>query len=346
MNKNIALIFICSVGIVHASDTDEITPFKFIKADWVLLYDIPPSSRFTVPRAEVDAPDIVYYFSKPAASNYPIAVLCGEYSGRAIMLSMVHFHRHLLQEFKDLGAAVLTVEQWGIDGNTFDQDLLMEHYTRSQRLQDHQDVIEHLKSNPPVGWNGKFIFLGVYHAGRLATSLTTHYPDITLATINWVGAGGWSWEDELWAFFEGMRKDAPWWIKLWDLMPRWFPFAFHVPKTRREHSLIMNRMRENPCTDKTFMGLTYKYHADALSYPQPEYNAIHTPFLVIAGAGYSEIQSFDAFVEKARAAGVPITYMRVLNIGRDIFERPEIMQQSFDWLAEQIHSSRKKEFME
>jgi hypothetical protein len=66
-----------------------------------------------------------------------------------------------LEEFLDLNVGVITVEQRGVDGNAIDAKEFMEHYTRSNRLKDHQVVIESLKRNPPTGWNGKFLFLGV-----------------------------------------------------------------------------------------------------------------------------------------------------------------------------------------
>ncbi len=336
IKKTLSFIFLCSAMVIHASGVNEITPYKFKNPLKEPAYDIPPSSRFTIPRTDLDAADIVYYLSKPPVNNYPIAVLCGGSSHKDAIFSIMLFHRYLLQEFKDLGIAVLTVEQWGVDGNIIDADAFMEHYTRSQRLKDHQSVIEYLKSNPPAGWNGKLIFFGVSEGGPLVTSLTTEYSNITSATINWVGAGDWSWRDELWEFIVMMRKDAPWWIKLWDLMPRWVPFAFDLPKTRSEYDLIMDATLEDPCVEKEFMGMTYRYHADALTYPLPEYDNIRTPFLVVAGVRDSIIQSCDAFIEKARAVSVPITYMRISDMDHYVIKRPVIVQQSFEWLAEHI----------
>ena len=336
MNKNIVLIFICSVGIVHASNTNDITPYKFDNPLHAPAYDIPASSRFTVSRAQVDAPAIVYYFSTPRAQQYPIAILCTGSSNRDAIFSNILLHRYFLQEFTDLGAAVLTVEQWGVDGSNIDSDIFIEHYTRSQRLHDHQAVIEYLKSNPPSGWDGTLILFGVSEGGPLVTSLTTEYSDMMRATINWVGAGDWSWNDELWRFIEVMRKNASWWMKLWDFMPRWIPFAFDLPKTRSEYDAIMNNALENPCVEKEFMGMTYKYHADAMTYPATEYHKIRTPFLVVAGCLDSFIDSCDAFVEKAQTAGAPITYIRVEDMDHYVRRRPEIIQQSFDWLAGQM----------
>ncbi len=45
-----------------AAASNEITPFKYV--DIPAPYEIPASSRFTAKR-DADAPDIVYYLSKP-----------------------------------------------------------------------------------------------------------------------------------------------------------------------------------------------------------------------------------------------------------------------------------------
>ncbi len=263
---------------------EEITPYKYTDQDKGMpAYDIPSSSRFTAKRLEADAPDSIYYFTKPKADNYPIAILCGGSTTKDDIGSIIHFHRYFLQEFMDLGAAVLTVEQWGVDGNKVNAKEFMDHYTRTQRLKDHQAVIEHLKSNPPKGWNGKLIFLGVSEGGPIVTTLTAKYSDITMATINWSGAGDWSWREELWMFIEGMKENASCWMKLCDLMPRWLPFSFGLPKTREAYDLVMNKTLENPISDEEFLGMTYQYHADALLYAAPRYTQIKTPLFLKKG---------------------------------------------------------------
>ena len=182
----------------------------------------------------------------------------------------------------------------------------------------------------------EFIFFGISEGGPLIISLTTQYSDITRATINWVGAGDWSWRDELWAFIVNMRKNAPWWMKLCDAMPRWMPFAFDIPKTRNDYDAIMDSALEDPCVEKEFMGMTYRYHADALTYPSPEYDAIRTPFLVVVGSLDPMIDSCDAFVERARIAGAPITYIRVPDMDHYVRTRLDIIEQTFEWLKRQV----------
>lgn len=320
---------------------EQITPYKYTNQERELglpAYNIPPSSRFAIKRSKTVS-DIVYYLTTPARSSFPIAIVCGGSSSKNDITSIIHFHRYLLQEFLDCGAAVLTIEQQGVDGKTIVADTFIEHYTRSERLSDHQEVIDYLNSKPPQGWNGKLLFLGVSEGGPLVTTLTTTYADITIATINWVGAPGWSWRDELWAFTINLEKNIPWYLKLRTKLPKWMPFFidFYLPYSREEFDAIMDAAIDNPTIKKDFLGMTYKYHADALKeYPEPEYAKIKTPFLAVAGEQDTIIQSCDVFVEKAKNAGAPITYLRVPKMDHYIKERPDIIIQSFEWLKQYI----------
>ena len=332
-------VFIAWGNLTYASE--EITPYKFdcsyeevlSKSDYV----IPSSSRFTVPRKEAASPEIVYYFTKPKnKENYSIAIVCGGSTTKDDIGSIIHFHRYFLEEFLTLGVAVITIEQWGVDGIKVDKDEFMAHYTRSQRLKDHQAVIEHLKANHPKGWDGKLIFLGISEGGPLVTSLTELYPDNTRATINWCGAGDWPWNEELWAFICTMRKNSPWWFKMWDVVPTWLPFSLKLPKAKKDYDLCMNQALENPCIEKEFMGMTYLYHADALQYSAHDYQKIKTPFLSVVGSEDPMIASSDSFVQKAKLAGANITYLRVESMDHYVRRRPDIIEQSFEWLRQQI----------
>ncbi len=324
------------------STQDEITPHKFSSYEEIrrCQYDIPPSCRFATPRPESNAPDIVYYVSKPKVSfRCPIAILIGGSTSRDAIGSIVHVHRYFLQEFLSLPCAIITVEQWGVDGNRIDETLFLKHYTRSQRLKDHRVVIENLLSNPPAWWNGKFILVGVSEGGPLVTKLTEYYAEHVAATVNWCGSGDYSWLVELWEFIGDMRKNAPWWMRLWDRMPSWMPFSFGIPKSFDAYSSLMQQISQDPTSEKFFMGMTYLYHADALAWPENEYAKLTKPFLVVAGTRDSIIDSCDSFVEKAKAAGADTTYMRVEGMDHYIRLRPDIIEQSFVWLKERIKLS-------
>lgn len=327
----LGILFLVSQNSFQAT---EITAHKFGEYEECLKldYQIPGSSRFTTPRSQVGAPDIVYYMSTPKdVVSYSIAILCGGSTSAGQVASIVHFHRYLLDEFLTLPAAVVTVEMWGIDGNEVDEKLFMEHYTRSQRLYDHQDIINHLLARPPKGWNGRLILFGVSEGGPLVLSLTQEYADYVDATVNWVGAGDQNWKEELWDFIKDLRKNMPWRYKFLDMLPSWI-FNSGIPKKYELYRKAMQETLDNPTADQTFLDMTYKYHADALTYPKINYEQLRTPFLSVIGSRDPMIVSADLFAQKAFAAGVPITYMRIEGMNHSIRKRLDVVAQTFEWL--------------
>ena len=326
----IIFAIILAACVCHA---EEITPHKF--TDILPIYTIPASSRFI---AKSD-PDVIYYFSAPTSESFPIAIVCGGSSSKTDIQSIIHVHRYLLQEFLDLNVGVITVEQRGVDGNAVDVNEFMEHYTRSNRLNDHRMVIEYLKKNPPKRWNGKWIFLGVSEGGPLVTSLTTEYRESTLATINWSGAGDFSWREELWMFTQQLllnNPQCPHSIHWSDCSS-----CFESISTRENYDACMDAIAIDPASDHYFLGMSYKYHADAMLYTDPDYQKIRTPFLVVTGVKDTIIYSSDAFVEKAKNAGANITYLRIEDMDHYVRKRPDIIHQSLEWLAKHLNSTGK-----
>lgn len=176
------------------------------------------------------------------------------------------------------------------------------------------------------------------------TTLTTDYSELTLATINWCGAGDFSWSDELWYFIQSMIQETPWYVKLILKLRSYFPNvmsysidSLYYPKSRKEHDDIMNEVIKNPTTNLKLGGMTYAYHYDALViYPKPEYEKIKTPYLVVTGEKDPIIHSSDLFVYKAKLAGAPLTYMRIKNMDHYIRKKEEIINDSFCWLKKQL----------
>ncbi|WP_059358638.1 hypothetical protein [Parachlamydia acanthamoebae] len=66
------------------------------------------------------------------------------------------------------------------------------------------------------------------------------------------------------------------------------------------------------------------------------YQKIHTLFLVVAGAEDTIIHSRDAFFIKAKNADAKITYLRVEGMDHYVRKRPDIINQSFEWLKNQL----------
>lgn len=315
----------------------EITPYKFNSYEEIqsMNYVIPEPSIYKAPRKD-GSPPITYYLSKPKSNTYPIVILCGGSSTKDSIVSIIHTHRYFLKELLERNFAVLTVEQWGVNGNEIDKDTFMQHYTRSQRLTDHISVIKYLKKTPPNGWDGKIIFIGISEGGPIATSLTEKFPDRVLATINWSGAGDLGWRKELWPFIKEIRNSLSWWMTFLDILPKWAPFSLSLPKSQKDLNKSLDETLKNPTYEKEFLGMTYMYHSDALNYPNPDYPKIKTPYLVVAGGQDPDSETSDAFVQKAKESGMNITYFRIEDMDHYIRKRPDIVEKSLKWLDEKL----------
>lgn len=290
-------------------------------------YDIPSSIRFTCDRKDT-ASEIVYYFKKPviSAENYPILILCEGSSLKGDLESVMFMFKYFEEQVAALDVGFITVEQWGIDGNTIDEETFFNHYSRTQRFNDHMQVIKHLEDHPPTGWNGQLIFLGVSEGGPLVTALTTSCSR-TLATVNWSGAGDWPWAEEVWAFFEDMRKK--------EGLPQ--EILNSIPSSKEVYDALVEQIKLNPSKTEWFAGMTYFYLADAFQQAPTKYNQIRSPFLVVQGTEDSTIESCDEFVKKSKEAGAPIEYIRVEGMDHYIRKRPDIIDQSFQWLKNQLN---------
>lgn len=340
---NIVKVVLLAAIIGCSSINASITPYKYSNQErerGLSTYTVPADCRFTVPRKNEANTDIVYYMSCPTNQTFPIAFLLGGSSLEDDIISIIHFHRYFLQEFLDLGVAVITVEQEGVDGHKVDKALFMKHYTRSNRLSDHRTIIDSLFENPPKGWNGKLIFLGVSEGGPLVLTLSCDYADKTVATINWSGCGDLSWRDDLWIFMQHIKQSVPWFIKLRARLPLWMPYSLghlYFPESKKEYDKIMDATIKNPTPNVKFAGMTYKYHADCLvTYPKIVYQDIKSPLLIVVGAKDCIINSCDSFVHKAQQAGVPVTYFRIDDMDHYIKNKENVIQDSFNWLEKQL----------
>lgn len=322
--------------LLFFSQAESITPYKFQDSSNLPSYTIPPENRFSIIDPKDQRGEIVYYFSAPTVSYFPIAIVCGGSSDKENVDSIIHLHRYFLAEFWELGAAVLTVEQQGIDGQKIDKSTFFQNYTRTNRLQDHRRVLEHLKENPPQGWSGKIILFGVSEGGPLVISLTEEFQDEVIATVNWSGAGDWPWREELWSFLEGIEEELPWHMRLRTYLPSWFPYSMPWPHDKKTFDAMFKSVIDTPSTEGEFFGMTHKYHADADAYPTPSYEKIKTPFLAVAGAKDTIIQSADEFVRKAKVAGMDITYHRVEDMDHYVRRRPDVVAKTFEWIKSKI----------
>lgn len=325
-------------------NNERITPHKFTEDQFKkclnkIANHIPKQERFIL-KKEINnlELDIIYYLSKPKEETFPIIILCGGSQHKGQLYSIINVHRYFLQEAFDLRCALLTIENTGIDGSSINEKIFWENYTRSERLLDHEKVINNLIEKGLVqGWNGKIILIGISEGGILATRLTECFSDITLATINFVGASAFSWQDELWSFYQNIRQTGPLWFRLWDkYYPHCLPFGSDWPKTKSEFDNRVKDIIKNPSTDLWMGSFTYLYYSDASAFPKNNFSKLIKPYLVVSGDLDFNINSSDIFVDQAKESGIPITYFRVEGMKHYFLNRPDIIEKSFHWLKDKL----------
>lgn len=156
--------------------------------------------------------------------------------------------------------------------------------------------------------------------------------------MNWAGGSGIAWKQELWLFLNQLYyeifEQGPWPICWGKFLPRWLlaPFDLYLPHSWDDYSELIDQTLLNPTTEKTLWGMTYKYHADVLSWPAVDYAHINMPYLLVSGTKDPALDSNDVFAEKALEHGIDITYLRIEDMDHFIRKRPDVTKQSFDWL--------------
>ncbi len=205
-------------------------------------------------------------------------------------------------------------------------------------MSDHEAVVEYLQKCPPQGWNGQFIFMGISEGGVLVTSLTEKYSEKTIATMNFSGAGELPWSEQLWLFVEELIAQNP-------ICPHSSQLSsckecLKIIGSREDFDAYMNLMVDNQTTKEFFMGMSFKYHADAQTFPSIKYQKINAPYLVVAGEKDPAIKSFDAFIEKMKENEKPVSYLRISDMAHYIRKRPDIAEKAFEWLSDQIKSQK------
>lgn len=286
-------------------------------------YKVPIDSKFKILREKFYKNDIDkltlkkeveldYYVSIPnKKSNYPIVVLCT--GGQDIIdlklsWSVIDLHRHYLREIMDLGCGLLTVERLGVIDVSYEETMVLDHYTISQRIFDHEAVINNLYKDPPKGWNGKLIFWGISEGGLVVQKLSEKYQDNVLLVIVWAMH---IFIDNLLDFsFEYRNQLYEHYLKTTSLMNTIKFYAFYyfekiydmlvllIPS--KELSIISNKIYYNMFFDKN----NY-YHLASLLLK----NKINMPYTLFDGMPlhyWKDCFSMDVFQYKNFSKKIPL----------------------------------------
>ena len=98
----------------------------------------------------------------------------------------------------------------------------------------------------------------------------------------------------------------------------------------------MKKILADPSPNKWFFNMTNLYMADALKYPRPDYRNINGRFLLVTGTKDTLVGSSDDFYKKAELNNVKVTYWRIESMDHYIRKRPDLIQNSFNWLQQQL----------
>ena len=268
-------------------------------------------------------------FSKPSLVNtYPIVILVGGSTDKEHLSSIANFHKYFYTQLLQNNLGAISVDGWGINLNHINESEFMNHYTRSQILSNYQQVIDHLIKYPPTGWNGKLAVLGVSEGGPIATQLNEQNKMIS-ATVLWSGTIDSSWRDALWLDMYKVYTSV--------CVPLKNPVkdCYDVATKDRFESRIDNILA-NPTSESYFFNMTNMYVADGVKFPTPDYDKLHGAILVVTGVKDTIIDSSDIFYEKAKQHDIDIAYWRVESMDHLIRKRPDLINDSFSWLANKL----------
>lgn len=279
-------------------------------------------------RTDKTGPNIDYYFSKPVdVKNYPIVIIVGGSTDKEHLSSVVNFHKYFSTQLVGNKLGAISVDGWGININHTNESEFMAHYTRSQILSNYQQVINYIKKHPPIGWNGKLALLGVSEGGNIEVELNENKANDILATVIWSGAGDYNWRKELWANMQEISKEIP-----ADCVSE----DCQAVRSKQIYDKRMEYILQNPTPNQYFLNMSNMYMADALNYPTPDYAKMNGKILIVAGVQDTLITSSDEFYKKAKQNNVDITYWRIESMDHLIRKRPDLINNSFTWLAKEL----------
>ena len=296
-------------------------------------------TRHTILRDLASDSEIIYYIFQPDQETYPIVVLCeGSYCAGQPIKTPSGLLKNFLPILKNCNVGLLTVEKWGVNGSQVDEKQFHVHNIITQRIQDHEQVIDHFIITKPNGWNGKLVFLGGSEGGDVATALTLNYAEKVLATIIFAGIGLRSRQDEIWDHMESKRRDSSW-CEQWVL---WWDGAF---KNRDDFDRKIESMIKNPDPTKWWYGQTYKYWADAFTRQRealaPEFYNLKSPIFISTGTADSFIESSDELVKYMKQHDMQVAYHRLQDVPHDQrVHAPKIFDVAAIWLQNILLNQR------
>lgn len=287
---------------------------------------------YSIKRNSVESSNVTYFVSKPKdVTSYPIVIMVGGSTDKQSLDSIVNFQHYFESDLNINHLGTLAVDKWGIDNQVINESIVMKHYTRTQILNDYQQVINYIQKNPPKGWNGKLAILGVSEGGPIAEKLAENNKIIT-AVVLWSGAIDASWRDTLWLDMHEIYNTV--------CIPLKNPIAdCYDVETKDKFESRIDYILTKPSSESYFFNMTNMYVADGVTFPRPDYAKLENKnVLVVTGAKDTIIEASDDFNKKSKQNNVKIDYWRIDNMDHKIRNRPDLISNTFIWLSNQLGS--------
>lgn len=317
--------YVLSVLIGLSANVAMASENSYIKSDNNFQF-----TEYSLKSNSVKDANLDYFISSPeSAISYPIVILVGGSTDKEHLDSIIGFQKYFESDLNVNHLGTLAVDKIGINNQVVNKDVTMQHYTRTQILNDYQQVISYVKKNPPKGWNSKFAILGVSEGAPIAEKLAEENKDIQ-AVVLWSGAIDSSWRDTLWLDMHKIYEEV--------CVPLKNPIADCLDVVSKDNfESRINIILSNPSPESYFFNMTNMYVADGINFPTPDYTKLaNRNVLVVTGVKDTIINSSDEFDKKAQANNVKIDYWRVDGMDHKIRNRPDLISDTFVWLKEQL----------
>ena len=255
--------------------------------------------------------DLQAYTYFPLEGSSPaLLIIEGSYTHNKRPKSILRLFKPFERIIKEAKCGIVFMEKQGISPEHFNREKFHRLNTPSQRLSDHQKLLDFLKKNPPNGWNGNFIILGGSEGGPIAIKLSRVADPIACITLG--GCGDQTFKEHIWHTIQNYRHGKS--IKN-KLIAWWYNF----PKNYLDFDKKCRLMKNDPSPKKWWFGQTYLYWADSLD--QEEKTAfleLNCPVLVIAGSKDLEESSTQRLVSQAEEKGKDVIYKRIEGMGHNV----------------------------
>lgn len=269
---------------------------------------------------------LTYYLDIPDSDSYPLLlVLEGSFVEEVGPRSILGLHKVLAQPLLESGIGLVFMEKRGVGKDHVDVALFHRFNTVSQRINDHLQLIQHLKSHPPQNWNGQLVILGGSEGGPIAIKLA--HAAHPAACVVLAGCGDQPFAEFIWHVIETIAPEDR--------------HLANLPIDRTSYEAQIKTMKAEPDSTRFWFGQSYFFWADALDQTEyQEFLSLKCPAFVVSGSEDIDCVSTDRLIAMAKKNHQNVTYLRVEGMGHKVLD-PQwgVLEQIIKWLGTHLFCS-------